>query len=121
MEKTSGNQGFSKEHGKNQNYGLLQKPALTQRLRKTPLWCGKHLCVVCRLCCVVERVGSKSIFRDGCQSWIDKKCSGFRGRLKADPKCKRCMGLCRPVYGRHEKHGTLEGIQFDIVDSFRYW
>ena len=96
---------------------------------KPKLWSAAKTCTHSKtqentfVLCVVERVGSNSIFRDGCQSWIDKKCSGFRGRLKADPKCKckRCMGLCRPVYGRHEKHGTLEGIQLDIVDSFRYW
>ena len=61
-------------------------------------------------------------FCDGCQSWIHKKCSGFKGRLKADPdyKCKRCMGLCRLVDGRPEKHVTLEAIQLDVVESFRY-
>ena len=30
------------------------------------------------------------------------------------------MGLCRPVYGRSAKHVTLEGIQLDKVESFRY-
>ena len=30
------------------------------------------------------------------------------------------MGLCRPVDGRPEKHVTLEGIQLDVVESFRY-
>ena len=61
------------------------------------------------------------IFCDGCQSWIHKKPSGFKSWLKADPKyrCKRCMGLCRPVDGRPEKHVTLEGIQLDdVVESF---
>ena len=78
---------------------------------------GKHPCGVCR-----KEVGSNSIFRDGCQSWIHMKCSGFKGRLKADAKyrCKRCMGLCRPVDGRTEKHVALEGIQLDVVESFRY-
>ena len=33
---------------------------------------------------------------------------------------KRCMGLYRPVDGRLEKHLTLEGIQLDVVGSFRY-
>ena len=77
----------------------------------------KHPCGVCR-----KGVGSNSIFCDGCQSCIHKKCSGFKGRLKADPnyRCKRYMGLCRPVDGRPEKHATLEGIQLDVVESFRY-
>ena len=49
-----------------------------------------------------------------------KKFSGFKDRLKADPnyRCKRCMGLCRPVDGRPEKY--LEGTQLDVVESFRY-
>ena len=46
-------------------------------------------------------VGSNSISCDGCQSWIHKKCSGFKGRLKADPnyRCKKCMELCN--FGRY--------------------
>ena len=65
---------------------------------------GKHSCGVCR-----KGVGSNSMFCDGCQSWIHKKCSAFKGKLKADPmrRCKRYMGLCRPVDGRPEKHVTL--------------
>ena len=49
-------------------------------------------------------------------------CSGFKVRLKADTKyrCKRYMGLCRPVDGRPEKHVTLEVIQFNVVDLFCY-
>ena len=31
------------------------------------------------------------------------------------------MGLCRPVDGRPEKHVTLEGIQLDAVELFRYF
>ena len=42
---------------------------------------GKHSCGVC-----CKGVGSISIFSDGCQSWIHKKCIGFKGRLTADPK-----------------------------------
>ena len=68
---------------------------------------GKHPCGVC-----CKGVGSNSIFCDGCQSWINKKCSGFKGRLKANPiyRCKRCMGFCRPVDGRPKKHVTLKDI-----------
>ena len=47
---------------------------------------------------------------------------GFKSRFKADPKyrCKGCMGLCRLVDCRPEKHVILEGIQLDVVDSFHY-
>ena len=29
------------------------------------------------------------------------------------------MGLCKPVDGRPKEHVTLEGIQLDVVESFR--
>ena len=47
---------------------------------------GKHSCGVCH-----KGVGSNSVFCDGCQSCIHKKCSGFKDILKADPnyRCKR--------------------------------
>ena len=68
-----GKKPYSK-HRKDQKYYLQQKPTLAQRLRKTP--CGvRH-----------KGVGSNWIFSDGCQSWIYKKCSDFKGRLKAVPK-----------------------------------
>ena len=93
------------QYGKDQNYYLQQKR----------LW--KNLCGVGH-----KGVSSNGIFCDGCQSWIFKKCSDFKGKLKAAPKyrCKKYMGLCRPVYGRSEKYVTLEGIQLDKVESFRY-
>ena len=31
------------------------------------------------------------------------------------------MRLCRPVDGRPQKYVTFEGIQFDVVESFRYF
>ena len=78
---------------------------------------GKHLWGVCR-----KGVGSNSILCCGCQLWIHKKCSGIKGKFTADPsyKCKRCMGLFRPIDGRPENHVTLEGSKLDVVESFRY-
>ena len=77
---------------------------------------GKHPCGVC-----CKGVGSNSILCCGCQLWIHKKCSGIKGKFTADPsyKCKRCMGLCRPIDGRPENHVTLEGSKLDVVESFR--
>ena len=46
MEKTSGSQRSLTQHGKEQNYDLQQKPALTQRFRKIILWCVKGLVVI---------------------------------------------------------------------------
>ena len=73
---------------------------------------GKHRCGVCR-----KGVGSNSILCCGCQLWIHKKCSGIKSKLTADPsyKCKRCMGLCRPIDGIPKNHVTLESSKFDVV------
>ena len=78
---------------------------------------GKHPYGVCR-----KVVGSNSVLCCGCQLWIHKKCSGIKGKLTADSsyKGKRCMGLCRPIDGRHENHVTLEGSKLNVVESFRY-
>ena len=78
---------------------------------------GKHPCGVCRI-----GVGSNSILCCGSQLWIHKKCSGIKGKLTANPsyKCKRCIGLCRPIDGKPENHVTLEGSILDVVEPFRY-
>ena len=77
----------------------------------------KHPCRVFR-----KGFGSNSIFCDVCQSWIHKKCSDFKGRLKADHKyrCEIGMRLFRLVDGRSKKHVTLEGIQLDVVELLCY-
>ena len=77
----------------------LEAKGLRVNMRKTKIMIknlhslkdsGKHPCGVCR-----KGVGSNSVFCDGCQSWMHKKCSGSKGRLKADSKyrCKTCMGF----------------------------
>ena len=40
---------------------------------------GKYFCGVCQ-----NGVGSNSIYCNGCQLWIHKKCSGIKGKLTAD-------------------------------------
>jgi len=78
---------------------------------------GKHPCGVCR-----KGIGRNSILCSGCQLWVHKKCSGIKGKLTPDPpyKCKRCMGLCRPVDGRPVKQVSLVDSKLDVVESFRY-
>ena len=48
---------------------------------------GKYLCVVCS-----KGVGSNSIFCEGYQHWIHRRCCNIRGRLKEDAEfmCDRC-------------------------------
>ena len=80
----------------------LEAKGLRVNIEKTKIMiCGKNLHSLkdsgkhpCGVCC--KGVGSNSIFCDGYQSWINKKCSGFKGRLKANPiyRCKTFMGFC---------------------------
>ena len=76
---------------------------------------GKHPCGLCR-----KGVGCNSILCEGCQSWIHKKCSGIKNKLKANPmfRCKRCLGLCRQIDGRSVKQVTLADKQLEVVESF---
>ena len=106
----------------------LEAKGLRKNMGKTKIMiCGKNLHSLRDSgkhpfgeCC--KGVGSNSTFCDRCQSWIHKKCSGFKCRLKADLKYryKRCMGICRQFDGRPEKHVTFEGIQLDVMELFRY-
>ena len=85
--------GLSMSMGKTKiNY--LEKPAFIKGFGKHPSG------VYCK------SIGSNSIFCAGCQLWIEKKCSGIKGKLTADPsyKCKICTSLCRPIDGRPEKY-----------------
>ena len=56
---------------------------------KTKVISGKNLHLLkhcCGVCC--NGVVRNSIFCTRCQLWIQKKCSGNKGKLTADPLCK---------------------------------
>ena len=78
---------------------------------------GKCPCSVCR-----KGVGCNSILCEGCGLWVHKKCSGVRGKIRSDPdfRCKRCLGLARPIDGRPVKHVMLDDHKLDVVDTFCY-
>ena len=79
---------------------------------------GKFPCGVCR-----KGVCSNSVFYSGCSCWVHKKCSGLKGKLKANPdvRCGRCLGNARPIDSRPCTEWLLDDQQkFEVVDSFRY-
>ena len=51
-----------------------------------------------------------------------QKCSGISGRLRNDPnfRCKRCLGLARPIDPRIYESLSLDSYSIDVVDSFCY-
>ena len=77
---------------------------------------GKYPCAVCR-----TGVRSNAIQCGQCHLWVHKKCSGLR-RLTPDPdyKCKRCLGLARPIDGRPVTEVQVDGNTLEAVDSFCY-
>ena len=77
---------------------------------------GKFPCTVCR-----TRVGSNSIFCNGCKHWVHKKCSGLK-RLKKDPdyRCTRCQGTATPLDGRPQKEVQVGPDKLEVVASFCY-
>ena len=77
---------------------------------------GEFPCAVCR-----TRVGSNSIFCNGCKHWVYKKCSGLK-RLKKDPdyRCTRCQGTARPLDGRPQKEVQVGPDKLEVVASSCY-
>ena len=77
---------------------------------------GEFPCAVCR-----TGVGSNSIFCNGCEHWVHKKCSGLK-RLKKDLdyRCTRCQGTARPLDGRPQKEVQVGPDKLEVVASFCY-
>jgi hypothetical protein len=83
---------------------------------------GKFPCSIC-----AKGVGSNSIRCSKCEKWVHKKCSGVKGRLKADivyccRKCKTNGGVTNPKtgLGRKESVSLEKDVSFECVDEFCY-
>ena len=76
---------------------------------------GKYPCTVCR-----TGVGNNSIYCNGCQLWVDKKCSGLQ-RLTPNPDYRytRCMGNARPIDGT-QSEVQVGPDKLEVVASFCY-
>ena len=73
---------------------------------------GCYPCGVCR-----KGVGRNSIYYQGCQHWVHKKCSGITRRIKADPhyRCRRCQGSARPTVGRLIDKVITQNQELEVV------
>ena len=81
---------------------------------------GKHPCGVCR-----QGVGDRgySIKCNKCQSWVHKKCSGVKGRLRPDTnfQCKACVSNGEHSDLVDKKEIELgSGVVLEQVKSFCY-
>ena len=78
---------------------------------------GKDPCAVC-----LSGTGNNSILCSGCSLWVHKRCSGTTGKLVPDPnfKCKRCLGVARPVDGRPINEVLVGDDKLEVVASFCY-
>ena len=74
---------------------------------------GKYPCSIC-----LKGVGSNAVQCGSCKKWVHKKCSGVKGKLKADSNfhCTKCM---HPGSAVTSRTGTLEleqGVSVECVD-----
>ena len=78
---------------------------------------GKYPCAVC-----LKGVRESSIKCTGCNSWVHKRCSGIKGRLKEDRsyKCPRCQGAARPIDGRPIQEAEIGDDKLEVVAEFCY-
>jgi len=77
---------------------------------------GKYPCSVCR-----KGVGRNSIQCINCKTWVHKRCSEVKGKLKdiTDFKCMRCMNT--PKNDESKKNITLDqDVVLDCVTEFCY-
>ena len=76
---------------------------------------GKYPCGVC-----LTGVGrTNAIPCDGCERWVNKKCSGIKGHLlhESEFTCARCLGTARAIDGRQ----SLEvEVGNEVVPEFCY-
>ena len=77
---------------------------------------GKFPCAVCH-----TGVGSNSIFSNGCNYWVHKKCSGLKCLTKdPDYRCTRCHGTACPLAGRPQREVQVRTDKLEMVASFCY-
>ena len=77
---------------------------------------GNYPCAVCR-----TGVGNSSIYCNGCNLWVHKKCSGLQ-RLTPNPdyRCAPCMGNARPIDSRPQSEVQAGPDKLEVVASFCY-
>ena len=77
---------------------------------------GEFPCAACH-----TGIGSNSIFFNGCNHWVHKKCSGLKRLTKdTDYRCTWCQGTARPLDGRPQKEVQVGLDKLEVVASFCY-
>jgi hypothetical protein len=79
---------------------------------------GKYPCGVCR-----QGVGRNCIQCNKCKSWVHKRCSGIKGKLKPDSsfQCTTCVSKAEHGYLVDENEIDLgSGVVLEQVKSFCY-
>ena len=100
---------------------VMEKKRLRVNAGKTKVMiCGKGLVLLQSR----TGVGNNSIYFNGCELWLHKKCSGLQ-RLTPNPdyrcaQCARCMGNARPIDGRPQKEVQVGPDKLEVVASFCY-
>ena len=94
---------FSGQHGQNQDPDISTKLDMLQKS-------DNDRCTVC-----LKDVSTNS-------GWVHTGCIGISDTLKPDStfRCKRCIGLTRPVDGRPVTGVTVVRMKLDVVRSFCY-
>ena len=78
---------------------------------------GKYPCAVC--CTGVSN--NNSIYCNGCQLWVHKKCSWLHGLTQnPDYRCARCIENACPVDGRPQSEVQVGPDKLEEVASFCY-
>ena len=105
----------------------IEAKGIRVNVNKTKLVCSKHISSVksdaikwpCSIC--HKGVGINSIFYQGCNHWVHKRCSEIKGRLKADPffKWVACINNIISI-SQDDPEVIIENDKFGVVDSFRY-
>ena len=57
---------------------------------------------------------------DGCERWVNKKCSGIKGRLLPDSvfMCARCLGTARAIDERQSLEVEVGNEKLEVVPEF---
>ena len=67
------------------------------------------------------KVGSNSIFHNGCKHWVHKHCSKLKCLTKdPDYKCTQCQGTAGPLDGRPQREFQVRPDKLEVVASFCY-
>ena len=59
----------------------------------------------------------ETIYCSGCSHWMHKRYAHITGIFKAneDFRCRRCLGIARPIDGRPYDHVNINDMELHVV------